>query len=113
MDMFSLIMIFVALLLLGSAIASIIGHLRYQEQKQRLPEACTYLGLKEKNESLEKENTALKNENADLAKIVEEARVKKEWLVENQALLLSMEEDRKKQEEVKVLKYSALTIRCI
>ena len=101
MDIFTIVLYALGAIVFVCGIVSIIAHLRYQERSQRLPEACKYLDLAQRNESLRADNTKLEKENAELAATHEEAVEKKKWLEANRDLVLSLEEDRKKQEEIK------------
>ena len=101
MDIFTIVLYALGAIVFVCGIVSIIAHLRYQERSQRLPEACKYLDLAQRNESLHADNANLKKENDELAAIHEEAIAKKKWLEANRDIVLSLEEDRKKQEEIK------------
>ena len=101
MDIFTIALYCLGALVFVCGIVSILGHLRYQERSQRLPEACKYDDLAQRNEGLRADNAKLEKENDELAATHEEAVEKKKWLDANRDLVLSLEEDRKKQEEIK------------
>ena len=101
MDIFTIVLYGLGALIFVFGICSILAHLRYQERSQRLPDACKYLDLAQRNESLQADNAKLEKENAELVAIRDEAVEKKKWLEANREIVLSLEEDRKKQEEIK------------
>jgi methyl coenzyme M reductase subunit D len=101
MDIFTIVLYALGAIVFVCGIVSILGHLRYQERSQRLPEACKYDDLAQRNEGLRADNAKLEKENDELATVHKDAMEKKKWYEANRDLVLSLEEDRKKQEEIK------------
>ncbi len=101
MDPVSIAIYGLAFLFLASGISAILMYFRFQEKNRRLPDACKYIDLQQKNESLSTENSELKQSIKELEGISIEAEEKKIWLEKNQEKILSLTEDRRQQEEIK------------
>ena len=100
-DWFMLVLYILGVLLLISGVAVILQYFRFWEQKKRLPEACKYLDLKQRNDNLIYDNKILEKENAEMSAVCEEATAQKHWLEKNKEIILSLETDRQKQEKIK------------
>lgn len=101
MDLISICIFILMVLFLVSGISSVFMYFHFQERNNRLPEACKYMDLQQKNDFLTAEISNLKQSIKELEGVLADAEEKKIWLEKNQEKILSLNEDRKKQEEIK------------